>query len=275
MGKLNGKLAVITGASRGIGAATAKAFALAGAEVILLARTQQDLDLRLEEIEQAGGKGHALAVDLSDGALATATAIKIIAEYGVPDILVNNAGVGRWLFVEDTPPEEVEMMIKLPYLAAFWMTSAFLPGMLERGSGRILMVNSPVSIITWGASAGYAASRYAMRGLTESLRIDLHGTGVSVCHCLFGETSSDYFKANPGAHERLPSLAKYIRVMTTEEVAAGLLKVSTGKRKRIHQPFMIAFFIWTMVRFPGITKWILRKVSYKRPKGNISPPHGR
>lgn len=266
MGKLDGKLAVITGASRGIGAATAKAFAEAGAEVILLARTQKDLEMRVQEIEQAGGKGIAMAVDLSDGKAATEIAKKIITDHGTPDILVNNAGVGRWLFTEDTPPEEAEMMIKLPYLAAFWMTSAFLKGMLKRGSGRILNVNSPVSIITWGGAAGYAASRYALRGLTESLRIDLHGTGVTVCHCLFGETSSDYFNANPGAFERLPTLAKYIRTLTPEEVAAGLLKVSTGKRKRLYQPFLIAFFIFLMTRFPVITRWTLRQTSYRRKK---------
>ena len=265
MGKLDGKLAVVTGASRGIGAATAKCFAAAGAKVILLARTQKDLDDQVRQIESQGGKGVALAVDLSNGQAATDAGKQILKNHGVPDILVNNAGLGRWLFTEETPPEEAEMMIKLPYLAAFWMTSVFLPGMIKRGSGRILNVNSPVAIITWGGAAGYASSRYALRGLTESLWIDLRGTGVSCCHCLFGETSSEYFNANPGAHDRMPYLAKIIRVLTPEEVAKGLLSVSTNKRRRITRPFLVWLFVFTRTRFPMFTRWLLKINSYKRP----------
>lgn len=264
MAGLDEKLVVITGASRGIGAAAAFEFAAEGASVILIARTQNDLDKRVAEIREAGGKAFALAADLSVSKSVTAAAEQIISEHGVPDILVNNAGLGRWLYVHETPPEEAEMMIKLPFLAAFWMTSAFLPGMLERKSGRILNVNSPVSIITWGGAAGYASSRWALRGMTESLRIDLYKTGVTVCHCLFGETDSEYFKANPGAHERLPSLAKYSKVLTPKQVGRGLVKASTKRTKRFYRPFSVIFYVFCMTRFPSITRLLLRITSYRK-----------
>lgn len=266
MAGLAGKLVVVTGASRGIGAATAIAFAQHGARVCLLARTQSDLDKVVRQIEDEGGKGIAYPVDLSNGEAATAVAHTIIEAEGIPDVLVNNAGLGRWLYAQETPHDEAEMMIKLPYLAAFWLSSAFLPGMLKRGSGRILNVNSPVSIFTWGGATGYASSRWALRGFTSSLWIDLHGTGVTACQCVFGEVSSNYFEANPGAHERLPVLAKILPVITPERVAKSLIKASKHKRRAIASPFLIAFFIRLNSVAPSWVRWLMRRVSYRPRK---------
>jgi len=268
MSLLAGKLVVVTGASRGIGAATALAFAKEGAKVCLLARTLSDLEVQVGLIEEAGGKGIAYPVDLSDGKAATTIAQEILEKEGVPDILVNNAGLGRWLFVEETPHEEAETMVKLPYLAAFWMTSAFMPGMIERGSGRILNVNSPVSIFTWGGAAGYASARWALRGFTTSLWIDLHGTGVTACHCIFGEVSSSYFETNEGTAERLPLISKLMRPMTPEQVARSLVKAGKHKRKSVASPWLIALGIRLNSIAPTWFRWTMRRMSYRREQSN-------
>ena len=143
--EMRNALALITGASGGIGAATARAMAAAGAKVVLLARTQSKLDAVAADIRTAGGEAFVYPCDLSDADAVNATAERIKAEVGVPDILVNNAGAGRWLAVEETDAEEAVAMMSTPYFAAFFMTRAFVHEMVRRGSGRIANVNSPMT----------------------------------------------------------------------------------------------------------------------------------
>ncbi|HSB37068.1 MAG TPA: SDR family oxidoreductase, partial [Thermoanaerobaculia bacterium] len=166
---LRGRLAVVTGASSGIGAATARLLAREGARVVLVARTGGALEKISGEIRAAGGEATAVAADLGDAVAATGACERILREAGVPDLLVNNAGAGRWLFTEETPPGEAVAMMAAPYFAAFFATQTFLPGMLARGSGRIVNVNSPAAKLTWPGAAGYASARWALRGFTEAL----------------------------------------------------------------------------------------------------------
>ncbi len=105
---------------------------------------------------------------------------RILDEHGTPDILLNNAGSGRFLSIEETSPKEAREQMALPYFAAFDMTRGLIEPMLARGSGTIFQINSPVAQIAWPGAVGYAAARYAVRGFTEALRQDLHGTGINV-----------------------------------------------------------------------------------------------
>ena len=263
--EIKGKLAVVTGASRGIGAATAVLLAEAGARVVLVARSEADLGQVVAQITAAGGKAYAFAADLSDGAATSAVAQAILNAHGVPDLLVNNAGAGRWLFAEETPEGEEDSMIALPYLAAFRLCRAFLPGMLARRSGMILNVNSPVSVMAWSGATGYAASRWALRGLSEALKADLQGTGLRVCEVVLGETSSNYFEANPGAHARLPAIAKLLPVLTPAQAAAHIVKAVRQNRKTYTAPFLLAvtrFFLWLT---PGLVKAIVRRGDHPHP----------
>ena len=127
----SGKRVLITGASSGIGAATAEAAAKRGAEVALVARSADKLEAVAHQIRQTGGVVTTHAFDVSDpeqvGRLAT--------EVPIPDVLFNNAGAGRWKPLVETDPAEAAGMIGAPYLAAFYTTRAFLPAMLARRSG--------------------------------------------------------------------------------------------------------------------------------------------
>lgn len=260
---VKGKLVLITGASRGIGEATARALAASGGKVILVARTQSDLEKLASSIRDAGGEATAYAADLSKTESLKLVSAKIKEELGIPDILINNAGLGRWLFVEETSHEEVEMMIRLPYLAAFQLIHEFLPGMMERGSGHIVNVNSPVAVLPWGGAAGYAASRWALRGLSESLKIDLRGSGVGISHVVLGEVKSNYWEANPGAKERLPKIARMIPVSTTDQAAKYILTAIRREKKEFTRPLMLLafrFFLWLT---PGIVKALIRSSSYQ------------
>src|SRR5476651_361895 len=199
--RIEGTVAVITGASFGIGAATAKAMAREGARVILLARTQAALDSVAAEI---GDQAHAFAVDLADADAVNTVAQTILQRHGAPDIVVNNAGAGRWLSVEETSPEEVVGIMAAPYFAAFFVTRAFLPHMLRRGSGRFVNIGSPASRLIWPGATAYIAARWAFQGFTEPLRAELRGTGIGVSSVVPGTVQTTYFAHNPGVQERIP-----------------------------------------------------------------------
>ncbi len=254
----------MTGASRGIGAACAQALAQAGAHVILLARSVHELEQVTAQICAAGGKANWYAVDLSDLLKTEQVFAEIVQKHGCPDVLVNNAGLGRWLFTEETPGAEAEMMIRLPYLAAFHATRLVLPAMLKRGSGHVVNVNSPASVMVWGGAAAYASSRWALRGFSEALKIDLHRTGVGISHVVLGEVESNYWEANPGARLRLPRIAKLIPRMSTAQAARQILKAIRSERKELTAPAMLWLFRRLLWLTPGITKWLVRTTSFRR-----------
>ena len=180
MAKIKNSVVVVTGASSGMGAAIAKAMAKAGGRVALLARNKEDLDKVAAEIASAGSPARVYPVDLADAGAVAAVARRITQEMGAPDIIINNAGRGRWLFVDETSPDEAVQMMAVPYFAAFNVTHAFLPAMLKKNSGHIVNVSSVGSRFVWPGATAYLAARWAVRGFTEALRADLDGTGIGV-----------------------------------------------------------------------------------------------
>jgi len=263
---LRGRLAVVTGASGGIGAATARLLAREGAKVVLVARSHEALEAVAAEIRAAGGEAFAVSADLGAPGAVELLMRDVLGVHGVPDLLVNNAGAGRWLFTDETPPEEAVTMMAAPYFAAFFATRAFLPKMLERGSGTIVNVNSPVALMPWPGATGYAAARWALRGFTEALRQDLAGTGVGVMHFVPGKTSSAYFEHNPGAEERIPLVSKVIPTLTPEQAAAALVGGVGRDARSVVVPFMLRLF-WIFERpFPRLTRWLLRATGTKHPR---------
>src|SRR5262245_56596179 len=125
-------LVLITGASSGIGAATARRFGASGARILLLARNKERLKEVTKTIRKAGGSATYYPIDLADASAIAELRARIEREAGTPDVLINNAGAGRWLSVVETAAEEALAMIQVPYLAAFNVTRAFLPKMIAR-----------------------------------------------------------------------------------------------------------------------------------------------
>ena len=263
--RTEGALALITGASGGIGAATARELAAAGAKIILLARTQSKLDAVAAEIRNAGGEAYVYPCDLGDCDAVAATAERIKAEVGVPDILINNAGAGRWLAVEETDPSEAMSMMSAPYYAAFFATRAFVQDMIRRGSGRIANVNSPMAYLVIPGATGYAASRCALRGFNDSLRAELRGTGVGVTHLVFGEVTSDYFDNNPGSHERIPSISKLIPVLSPEKTARYIVRAIQADKDEVVRPLMMKMILIFTRFMPRTSAWVNAKTGWQRP----------
>jgi NADP-dependent 3-hydroxy acid dehydrogenase YdfG len=220
---LDGKIMVVTGASSGIGTATARAAGRERARLVLLARNQAKLEEVADEIRRSGGIAHPYAVDLTVAEAVAEVARKITAEVGTPDIIFNNAGVGKWLPVAETDPDEAVKMMASPYFAAFFVTRAFLPDMLKRNSGYIVNMTSAASRLVWPGATAYIAARWAMHGFTKGLRADLTGTGIRVMLASFAKVASSYWENNPGSEERLPKAQSMIRVLTPDEAAQAII----------------------------------------------------
>jgi short-subunit dehydrogenase len=188
--------------------------------VLLLDRNAEPLQVVADTIRAEGHQADTYVADLSDADAIAATARELVAAHGSPDVLVNNAGLGRWLSIMETSAEEAELMITVPYLAAFNLTRELLPGMLARGSGQIVNVTSVAARLSWPGAVAYSAARAGMEGFTNALRADLYGSGIGVTLAMFGTVESPYWQHNPGSRERVPRSARRIRVLSTREVGS-------------------------------------------------------
>jgi NADP-dependent 3-hydroxy acid dehydrogenase YdfG len=170
MSNLLNAVTVVTGASSGIGAATAKRLAASGAKVVLAARNEDKLRVLVSEITEAGGTATYRVTDVTDRADAKALAAFAVETYGPVDVLVNNAGLMLFSAWKDTAVDDWDRMIDTNLRGYLHAIAAVLPSMLERRSGRILNMSS-VAGINVGEGAGvYSATKFFVRAITESLR---------------------------------------------------------------------------------------------------------
>jgi short-subunit dehydrogenase len=237
--KIDGTRALVTGASSGIGAATARALAARGASVILVARNAERLTTVAAGIEAAGGRAATYVADLASPQEVSRVARLVQKQHGIPDIVVNNAGAGRWLPIVDTSADELTAMVAVPFLAAFNLTREFLPGMRQRGTGHIVNVTSIGAFLVWPSAAAYISARWAMRGFNEALRAEVYGSGIGVSLVGFAQVSSTFWEHNPGSWERLPDAAHRLRTLTPEEAAGAIVKAIENEKRLLLRPRMI------------------------------------
>jgi short-subunit dehydrogenase len=175
-----GQRVLITGASSGIGAALARTLASQGTVVGLIARRAQRLEAVLADCRRSSPASQMWVADLADTAYADQLALQAWDELGGIDTLVNNAAVPKRRTVADLDPAEVETVMRVNFFAPMRLTLAVLPRMLARGRGAIVNVSSVGGRLGIIHEAAYCASKFALCGWSESMAVDLHGTGVSV-----------------------------------------------------------------------------------------------
>ncbi|WP_309122750.1 SDR family oxidoreductase [Paenibacillus sp.] len=186
----DGKIAVVTGASGGIGGAVAEALHERGAHVVLAARSVDKLN---DFAGKLGSRATAIALDVADERSVARAFEEIEARFGRVDLLVNNAGFGRFELVADAPADSFESMMNVNYFGTVRCTRAALPGMLSRREGWIVNVASIAGKTATAKSAGYAATKHAVLGFTNALRQELHGTGIRVVAVNPGPVRTAFF----------------------------------------------------------------------------------
>jgi 3-oxoacyl-[acyl-carrier protein] reductase len=192
MQSLVGKVAIVTGASRGIGAATALPLGEAGACVVLAARDAAQADVNAQRINAAGGKAAAVACDVGDYAACQRLVQETAQRFGSPDVLVNNAGVIEPIgAVGDTDPAQWARSIQINLTGAYFAIRAVLPGMIERGRGAIINVSSGAALRPQEGWSGYCAGKAGLAMLTRSIDLEHRAAGIRVFGFQPGTTDTD------------------------------------------------------------------------------------
>ncbi|GEN82440.1 putative oxidoreductase YoxD [Sporosarcina luteola] len=180
MQKITGKNAIITGAGRGIGRATAIAFAKEGIHVGLIGKTAANLEKVAEELREYGVNVSLAAADVSDNASVIAAVDYVKSELGPIDILINNAGIGKFGKFLELSPEEFKHIIDVNLMGMYYVTRAVLPEMIERQTGDIINISSTAGQKGAPVTSAYSASKFGVLGLTESLMLEVRKHNIRV-----------------------------------------------------------------------------------------------
>jgi NAD(P)-dependent dehydrogenase (short-subunit alcohol dehydrogenase family) len=231
-GRLEGKITLITGASSGIGKATAMAFAAEGAAVVVAARREAETAETARQIRDAGGRAIAVATDVTSESQVKALVETAIRTYGRLDIAVNNAGIfGAEGPVHEVAAEYWDTLMGINLKGAWLCMKHEIPSMLGQGSGSIVNVASTAGVAGWSTSPIYSASKYGLVGLTKSAALQYAPAGIrinAVCPAFTRIESMDSVLADaPEADRGMKSTIPLGRIATMEEVAEAIVWVSS------------------------------------------------
>ncbi|GIP26999.1 short-chain dehydrogenase [Paenibacillus sp. J23TS9] len=245
---IQNKIAIVTGASKGIGYGLAKSLAAAGAIVAVMARSRVSLDQLVEEITEAGGQAKAYELDVRDVKQIGNVFGQVAEDFGRLDIVVNNAGLGEGMPAADVTEEYWDEMMDVNLKGVFFCCQAAGRIMLEQGSGKIINVSSQVSIVGIADGVAYCASKGGMNQLTKVLALEWSGRGV--CINAVGPT----FIYTPGTAERLDTpefrdevLARIPagRIGTIEDVAGAVIYLASPASDLVTGTLLLVDGGWT------------------------------
>lgn len=220
-GKLDGQVAIVTGASSGIGRATALALAQEGAAVVLAARRSEPLEEVARAIAAAGGRALPVPTDVADEDQVAALVAHTVEALGGVDILVNAAGHAYLAPLAAIERRELERLLAVNLLGTVWTCKHAASHMLRQGRGFIANLGSVSGLSGWAGGGPYVASKFALRGFTQCLWQELRTGGVRVCHVCPNYTDTEML-ARAGASPALRA-----RALRAEDVAATIVFAAT------------------------------------------------
>lgn len=242
---LAGEVAIVTGASSGIGAATARELARHGVLVVLAARRADRLADQLAEIRREGGTALAMPSDMADPDDITPLVDRATREFGKIDVLVNNAGAFWSTALAESPPDQIVALARVNLLGAMLATRAVLPGMLQRRHGAIICVGSLSGRVAM--EPVYSATKYGLRGFSLALRRQLAGTGVTVSLVSPGRIATEMT-----SHISAP-------LPGPELVATTIATLITRPRREVVVPGRHYAIAWLEQAFPALADMAYRQ----------------
>lgn len=249
------KVALITGASSGIGRGLATELARRGAAVGLLARRADVLRAIVKEIEDAGGRARALPADVTDATSVRVAVDDLSTEFGPIDLLFANAGIGTTTHAAELKAEQVASVIYVNVIGVSNSVTAVLGPMIKRGRGQLVAISSLAAYRGLPKSAAYCASKAAVSAFFESLRLDLHGSGVDVTiiHPGFIKTP-----LTAGREAKLPWL------MEVSDAVNKILKATEAHKKSYAFPWQLATIVRAGMLMPiPLYDWIVSRNSFR------------
>ncbi len=247
------KVVLITGASSGIGRASAILFAKKGANIILVARSKEKLEQVEEDLKKFNVSTLVCECDVSDKSQVKKMSETVLEKYPSIDILVNNAGFAIYGYVSNLTTEEIESQMATNYFGMIYCIKNFLPSMIKKKSGHIVNVASVAGSFGLPGIASYCASKFAMLGFSEGLKHELKGTGIGVT-----VVSPIMVRTNFFDHKSFEKMPKYSPTsLSAETVAKAILRAANSPRLEIIVPSIVRIAVWIKSTFPYLINPIL------------------
>ncbi|HYF76715.1 MAG TPA: SDR family NAD(P)-dependent oxidoreductase [Symbiobacteriaceae bacterium] len=252
--ELTGKTVLITGASMGIGEALAEAFAAAGANLVLAARSENRLAEVAQHIRRHSVKTLTVAVNVTREEDVRRLADEALSLTGRVDVLINNAGVGMNGAVTDLDIAALRDCLEVNLVAPIRVIQAFLPSMAAGGGGTIVQISSVLGKVSVPYTAGYNASKHALNAISDALRLEAASKGINVVSVYPGSTESN-FRANSLGAPGAPKVRLYR--MTAGTVARRVVKAVRRGERDVFITWKDALLCWAAARFPRLADRIL------------------
>lgn len=260
---------LITGASSGIGAATARYFGSRGYRVVLAARRLERLEELADEINQAGGEALPVVVDVTNPEQVQALVSRTLERFKRIDVLFNNAGFGRLNWLETLDPQiDVEALLQVNLHAVVRVTQAVLPVMIAQKNGHVINMSSVAGFIAPPTFSIYSASKFALRGFTEALRREVGFFGIRVSGIYPGPVITEFSQHTRAARKtgfRMPGWL----VLSADDVAQAVWNLVQHPRRTVVIPAIMHLAIWLNRALPGLIDWIL-EIAFVRPERKSS-----
>ncbi|WP_196887147.1 SDR family NAD(P)-dependent oxidoreductase [Aureivirga sp. CE67] len=256
---------IITGASSGIGEATAYLLAEKGAHVILLARNEEKLKAIQNKILDKNQLCDFYPIDLKNATEIEKVFKQIFKEIGTPTILINNAGVGTFQPIDEMSPEQIIEPIKVPFQAAILCSYYCVKEMKKANNGRILFITSPVSYFPLPYMISYTASRYGIKAASFALRDELKKDNIKVNLVVFGKVNSEYLKNNNADFTWYPKASKWFPEISTQKAAEKIYKTLQKDKKENIFPSKLNFFLSCYKLVPNFSIWFFKMIGLYEP----------
>lgn len=251
---IKGKVVIVTGASSGIGEATAREFGHEGAKVVLAARRVDKLQTLAQEIDamNTGAQAYVVQADLSKLEDIQKLIVDTIAIFGRIDVLVNNAGFGRLDWLENLDPiKDIQAQIDVNVMGVIQMTRQVLPVMIAQRSGSIINMCSMAGLVATPTYSIYAASKHAVHGFSEALRREVKPWGIDVSLIYPGGVVTE-FTAHAGIKRKTNATTPKFMLLTAEQVGKAVVKLVRHPRRMWIIPWLWSVTVFMNRFFPGL-----------------------